>query len=262
MNTLYSKFEEIRSSIYNRLSPTAWILLGIILCIAILILALQYDRPVADMVAGGAAFFVSLLFAKEFSARCDERKLIKLRNSRSRYPQRAVRIPVAQVANDLVPLVDRLSLENGRLQLVGYDGKYILGKNGNIWKDSLSKWLEKGLNVEYVLMAPSPEVIDAFRRIKERTKKEIGQLEVFIFKCTDRPAEWKQLETCHPTLFHGDDETTKAMWIEGDHPIGSRFVYDVTYVPPDAMNDEQNRKFEEYKHMIESSKKYCREITV
>lgn len=259
MNTLYSKFEEIRSSIYNRLSPTAWIFLGIILCIAILILALQYDRPVADMVAGGAAFFVSLLFAKEFSARCDERNLIKLRNRRSRYPQRTVRIPVAQIANDLVPLVNELPLKKGTLQFVGYDGGYILGKNRNLWKDSLLEWLKKGLNVEYLLVAPSEEVIEAFRRIKEETKKEIGQLS--IFKCIE-PAEelseskkdWEQLKTCHPTLFVGDDKTTRAMWIEGNHPIGSEFAYDVTYVPPDAMDDKQNEKFERYKKKIKNIK--------
>lgn len=259
MSALFPKFEEIRYSIYNRLSPMARIFLGIVLCIAALIFAL-HDHPVANAVAGGTAFFASLLFAKEFSAWCDERKLTRLRNSRPRYPDRAVRIPVAQIANDLVPLVDKLSLKDSKLLLVGYDGGYILGKNKNLWRDSLSEWLKKGLNVEYILINPSRDAIDAFENIKEQAKGEVGKLEIWELKDPDRLAESERLKTCHPTLFYGGDNKTKAMWIEGDHPPGSSFAYDVTYVPPGAMNDEQNGKFNEYESMIESLKKRCREM--
>ena len=263
MNTLFSEFGKIRSSIYNRPSRTAFTVL-VIICVVILaicflvlrFLALQYDHPVADVVAGCAAFVVCLLFAKAFSALVYQWNLTKVRNIRLR-SSRVVRIPVAQIANDLVPLVNELPLKKGTLQFVGYDGGYILGKNRNLWKDSLLEWLKKGLNVEYLLIAPSEEVIEAFRRIKEETKKEIGQLSIFKYIEPTKMSEkkdWEQLKTCHPTLFVGDDKTTRAMWIEGNHPIGSEFAYDVTYVPPDAMDDKQNEKFERYKKKIKNIK--------
>ena len=251
MNTLSSKLEEI----YNLLSMIVWLALGIILCVVVLLLALRYDHPVAEAVVGGAAFFASLLFATWYH----EWKLARFRNNRPLDPERVVRIPVAQIANDLAPLVDKLSLENGRLRLVGHDGEYILGKNRRLWRNSLSRWLKKGLDIEYILMDPSREIIDSFTKIKEQAKEEDGRLKIFIFECADKPVELERLKTCHPTLFCGDDGT-RAMWIEEDHQPGCRFAYDVVYVPPGAMNDEQNSKFEEYEHMIEYSKEHCREI--
>ena len=254
MNMLASKFEKIRILIYGLFSPMVWIVLGIILCVAISVFALQYDRPVADAVAGGAGFFASLLIVEL----CCELKRIKFRNSRPLYQDRIVKIAVAQIANDLVPLIDKLSLDNSRLRIVGYDGQYILGENRRLWRNALSRWLKKGLNVEYILMNPSQDVVNSFTRIKDKAKIKDGRLKIFVLECPDANGlkEVKRLKTTHPTLFSGGDGT-KAMWVEGDHPLGSRFAYDVTYVPPGAMNEGQNRKFNEYERMIE---KYRREI--
>lgn len=250
------KFEKIYIRIYSLCSPMVWIILGIILCVAILVFVFQYDHPVADAVLGGAAFCMSWLLGALFN----ERKRIKVRNSRARLGQ-VSKIAAAQIASDLVPLVNKLSLENSKLRIVGYDGQYILGKNRRLWKKSLSEWLRKGLDVEYILMKHHCEVIDSFKKIKEQEKEGGVRLRIFVFEPSDASemAEWEKLKTFHPTLFYGGDGT-KAMWIEEDHPLGSRFAYDVTYVPPDAMDEEQNRKFDGYERMINSSKSHCREV--
>ena len=256
MNALFSKFEEIRYLIYIRLSPKMWIFLGIILCIlcAVSILILQkYDYLVIQMATGGVVFFLSWVISQAIVASRDERELTKRRNSRPLYPKRAFTINEARIANDLVPLVDKLPLKDSRLLLVGYDGEYILKEDKKLWENSLLKWLKKGLTVEYILVKPDPprEVIEAFRRIKE--KKEGGELKVFVLK-SDKGEKWK---TYHPTLFWSGDKKLKAMWIEGDHPIGSRSAYDVTYVPPDAMDEEQKGKFQKHEKDIESLQEDC-----
>lgn len=264
MNKLSLNFEEIRIEfekiyirIYSLCLPMVWIVWGIILCVAILVFVFQYDHPVADVALGVAAFCMSWLLG----ALCNERKRTKFRNSRPRYPGQVVRIAAAQIASDLVPLVNKLSLENSKLRIVEYDGQYILGKNRRLWRKSLSEWLRKGLDVECILMNPPCEVIDSFKKIKEQEKEGGVRLKIFIFERSDssKMAEWEKFKTFHPTLFYGGDGT-KAMWIEEDHPLGNRFAYDVTYVPPDAMDEEQNRKFDGYERMINFSKSHCREV--
>ena len=263
MNALSFNFKEIKINferigilVYSLCSPTVWIILGIILCVVILIFAFQYDPPASSAALGGAAFCASWLLG----ALCNERKRTKFRNSRPLYPRQVVRIAAAQIASDLVPLVNKLSFENSKLRIVGYDGQYILGKNRRLWRKSLSEWLRKGLDVEYILMDPPREVIDSFKKIKEQEKEGGVRLKIFVFERSDASgmAKWEKLKTFHPTLFYGGDGT-KAMWIEEDHPLGSRFAYDVTYVPPDAMDEEQNRKFDGYERMIDSFKIHCRE---
>ena len=250
-----TKLEKIRISIYGLFSPTVWIVLGIILCVAVVVSAFQYDYPAAGIAFGGAAFFASWLSGALYN----ERKRTKIRNSRPLHPGRVVRIEEAQIASDLAPLVGKLSLENSKLQIVGYDGQYILGRNKRLWRKSLSKWLKEGLDVEYILMNPPGEVIEYFKKIK---KQEGGvRLKLFAFERSGASGmtEWEKFKTFHPTLFYGGDGT-KAMWIEENHPLGSGFAYDVTYVPPDAMNEEQNGKFDKYERMIDSSKSHCREV--
>ena len=251
------KFEKIFIPIYILCSPMVWIVLGIILCVAVLVSALRYDYPADSIALGSAAFFASWLSGALFN----ERKRTKIRNSRPLDPGRVVRIEEAQIASDLAPLVNKLSLENSKLRIVGYDGQYILGRNKRLWRKSLSKWLKEGLDVEYILMNPPSEVIDSFKKIKEQEKEGGVRLKLFVFERSDASGttEWEKFKTFHPTLFYGGDGT-KAMWIEEDHPLGSRFAHGVTYVPPDAMNEEQNGKFKKYERMIESSKGHCREV--
>ena len=206
----------------------------------------------ADAVAGLVAFAGAMLAANGYAEWRERRREERVRQGRLEQPDWVYRIPVAQIANDLVPLIDNLPGKNGgTLRVVGCDGDYIRGAPGDgLWSDSLRTWIADGLNVEYVLTAPSRPVVDALNRLKTATESSPGALAVFVLpRGAGNDGELESLragfETFHPVLFRGGNGE-RAMWLEGEHRPGSRYAHNVTWAAPEAMRGKRVAEYERY----------------
>lgn len=175
------------------------------------------------------------------------------------------RLASAYAASDLAPWVSEMGdLRGCRIQVLGGDGTYINQENGRVWRGGLEAWINKGLDVDYILLGIDERTREQYMRLLDDLNgKDNARLRVLV---AQRPAEGypegvreteEDLRTCHPTLLYGTDHGEWAMWIEGDHQPNSAFAYDVWYVPPNAMKDEQRAEFRHYEDQIEAIKPYC-----
>ena len=216
-------------------------------------------RPVSDTVAvaaeaiaGLVAFAGALLAANGYAEWRVRRREERVRQGRREQPGWVYRIPVAQIANDLAPLIEHLPGKNGgTLRVVGCDGEYIRGApGGRLWSDSLRKWIAVGLNIEYVLTAPSPPVVDALNELKTDAASLPGALSIFVLpRGNGNDDELESLragfETFHPVLFRGGNNE-RAMWLEGEHRPRSRYAHGVTWAAPEAMRGKRVAEYERY----------------
>ena len=195
----------------------------------------------------------------EEQRRQDERKT-RLRDYRS-----AGRLSSAYAASDLVPwILGMADLEESRIQVFGGDGTYINQERGFVWSDGIKDWLREGLNVDYILLGIDKSTREKYMALMDKLNVDgSARLRVKVARQPDKgyPDAVKQTEvdlrTCHPTLLYGRDGHPRAMWIEGDHQPNSEFAYGVSYVPPNAMDDEWKQEFEHYERQIEAIKPYC-----
>lgn len=206
----------------------------------------------ADAVAGLVAFAGAVLAANGYAEWRERRHEEQVRQGRLEHPDWVYRIPVAQIANDLAPLMDNLPGKNGgTLRVVGCDGEYISGApGGRLWLDSLRTWIENGLNVEYVLTAPSQPVVTELNRLKAETESFPGALAILVLprgngnddELESLRAEFKNF---HPVLYRGG-KRERAMWLEGEHRPGSRYAHNVTWAAPEAVRGKRVAEYERY----------------
>lgn len=149
--------------------------------------------------------------------------------------------PKADIASILVPLVDYTGIDKGTIQIVGGDGRYLIGQKKDKLTDAIKRWTtekKKQYRVRYILVSPHHEAI----RKLEELRGELGDhLEVLVLSCTNKnlPKKARRLKdvltTCHPILIWSDDGKRKAMWIEGNHPREEDVSYNNRWIPPAAM---------------------------
>ena len=178
------------------------------------------------------------------------------------------RLDSAYAASDLVPWVLKMGdLKGCRIQVLGGDGDYINGEKGRVWSDGLKNWVDKGLDVDYVLLEVNEHTREQYMCLMDKLN-ESGNVH-FRVMVAQKPIEGypegvreteEDLRTCHPTLLYGSDQSKRAMWIEGDHQPNSEFAYGVWYVPPAAMDDERKAEFTHYERQVEAIKPYCVEL--
>ena len=224
--------------------------------------------------------------------------VIKLR--RPSYGSAPVRIPQAAIASDLIPLISGLKshvqFKNSELWIFGSDGRYIVDASNRSWikrrwssiskkwpvEDSSSRfkwirgplsrvskkwaeekwhrkfrlWIKSGLKITYILLEADADVRQSMRDLK----KDIGAgFDAFILKEGTIESSIQELRTYHPTLFIGADGQNAA-WIEGWHPPDSIYAYDVTYIPPKAMQRTSEKElFEACKARLSLVKKNSKE---
>ena len=202
----------------------------------------EYDRSWGGYAIGAVLFVGAWLVAVGVGDWAESRRLGRVRKNRLERPDIARRIPSAQIANDLAPLIESLPGKNGgRLRIVGSDGEYIRGSpGGDLWAESLRRWVKKGLRIEYVLVNPSGAAWESLENLAKATKAAPGTLEIIGFPgvggerdgLPDSPESL--FGTFHPVLFRGSGGE-RAMWLEGRHNRGSLCAYDVTWAAPQAM---------------------------
>ena len=168
----------------------------------------------------------------------------------SRKPKNFAR---AHIASALVPLVDNVGLEGGTIQIVGSDGGYLTGEKEEELTTAIKKWTSNGYKVRYILVSPSH---DATRKLEELGSALGDRLEVLLLdfiSAKSLPKKARRLKnvlaTRHPTLIWSDSDDRKAMWIEGNHPLGESVSYNNQWIPPAAMGnpvpDWPNRTWED-----------------
>ena len=166
----------------------------------------------ADAVAGLVAFAGVVLAASGYAEWSEERREEWGRQGRIVRPGWIYRIPVAQIANDLAPLIDNLPGKNGgTLRVIGYDGQYI---------------------------RDAPGALAIF--VLPRDAGNDGELESLS----------AGFETFHPVLFHGA-EGERAMWQEGEHRPESRYAHNEIWASPEAVRGKRVTEYERYRDKTE-----------
>ena len=168
------------------------------------------------------------------------------RVSAGRRSKKDQEIAYAEITSVLVPLVRDVGFQVGTIHMVGSDGGYLRGPNGNKLKRAFVKWTARGICVRYTLVRPSDDALRELVFLQHEIKEDpncTGALEVQVLsgRRKDLPASIKVLvsilTTYHPTLIWSRDEHGKAMWLEGVHEPEDFVSYDNRWVPPAAMGD-------------------------
>ena len=192
----------------------------------------------------------------------------KIRAERPANDHRDLHFASVTAADDLVPLIDTLIEEfppdgDTKLQIMGGNSNYIAQRNGKQLKKGIISWIKKGISVDYIVFDENKKVIDKFRDIKSKNPSYGSRLQVFVLnrqRASKISPLVDELETHHPTLFFGPGDK-RAMWIEGVHEMNSEYAFDVRYVSPNAMNDENKKnEFQNHHRNINKILEFCSNI--
>ena len=216
---------------------------------------------------GGMIFFITLIWAnnKDYYTR------LQVKLQRDSYSPKPIRIRSATIAEDLVPLLDKLLDKSCKISIVGSDGYYALSKNKRVWLNGLKKWLNRGVEINYILVKPNQEARSEYEKLQREFPNS------FYLCSVDKPGiddisftgidnEKDSYVTLHPTLVyrHNPDSadlhgkiTPEAMWIEYFHPLESHYAYNIEYVSPRAMNSKYQEIFRKFEKDIELMREKC-----
>ena len=158
-------------------------------------------------------------------------------------------IGVTQIATDLVPLMWKLVRVHGnelRIRTFGVDGAYFASFHAWLWNGAIKYSLRKGVQVEYILC----EKLDAkaeksLSKLLKWSRRKGCKLHVYVLpasRSNDVDVHLAEARTRHPTLFTGRNKA-HAMWLEGKHKEGGKYVYNVRYVSPRAMSGKWEKEF-------------------
>lgn len=194
-----------------------------------------------------------------------ERRFMRPLNS-----DKLLRIRVARIASDLIPLVqglkvkDHLKLNSTEMWLLGSDGRYFLkGSKGERWAKQLRAWCDDGLNIKYILLGIEDEVRERLRSLDLPTDR-MAFLVADEAKLGDDKGLLARFETEHPTLFISEGGSPIAAWIEGMHARDSDLAYDVVFISPNAMRShhEQRSRCERYKRELTRLMGGCEPVNI
>lgn len=116
----------------------------------------------------------------------------------------------------------------------------------------LTAWLDRGAVIHLIIAIPS---VEAARRWEEMRSAYSRQLHLHflaesapsVVPESDVALLASSIETRHPVVLVNGQGDAGAMWIETLHPVGSRFAYDVRFVPPSEFSrPEIEREFRRY----------------
>lgn len=212
------------------------------------------------MLAGVAVILVTFLLLHIIDDKWDGWK----KSVRSSEGEAEIFIREVTIAADLVPLILGLSnLKGSMIRILGDDGSYIVNKNGNVLKNGLQKWVNKGLTIQYVLLSLEEDVATELLALQS----QLGET-AFDVRILDRDAVaddeemgeiLAEFRTEHPTLFFGHDGRN-ALWLEGHHPPRSVYAYDVHYVSPNAMTPEWIERFNAFRSKTDKIWDSCKKL--
>jgi hypothetical protein len=170
---------------------------------------------------------------------------------------------VAQTGSMFWPSFDLYVEKGSTVYIPVADGLYttrIKSDRCAQYKSALERWLQRGATIHMLMTRPS----DLHAARTEWSPLLTRYPTLFFVEVLDRDAvtgpeaqalksQIEKLDTFHAVLLVNPPRAAGgpgAMWIEGYHPIGSRYAYDVRFVhPADIATDG---RFDTYKQMYES----------
>ena len=206
-----------------------------------------------SIVFGFILFGVCLLVFYSFQDRARR----KLRDARSIDSSHPILIDVAAISRDLVPLIDKHALAGATINMVASDGAYFNSPNAGYFISSVLRWTKLGATLNYIVIEPSSTALKGMDELTYATSGKFIVHEVSHDSC-DESVEViiSELMTLHPTLIelaNGD----KSMWVEYNHPVDSRFAYDVKFTSTKALIGDELTEFTRYKGLIDKLKEAC-----
>jgi hypothetical protein len=172
----------------------------------------------------------------------------------------SAKYPVAQAGSLLAPSLDPYITAGATVYIPAADGLYptrIKTARRSAYRNSIQRWLGRGASVHIIVTLPCERACEEWRSLVESYP---NQFFVHLLH-RDRIAgpqtdlirsQIERLDTFHPLLVTSPDGATQipgAMWIEGYHPIGSKYAYDVEFVNPEEA--AKDGRFNKYKQMYE-----------
>lgn len=215
------------------------ILIGIVISGAIIILSNRY---------------VSVKYRSEAEAR---------RKSRLGNSVTPLKIRVAMIAQDLMPLFAQLKIDaSSTIDVIAADGLYLDSGNGHLLRNGIKDWIQKGASVNYFLLHSSDQALDKFLSIAREFPDKFKVYRLDQERCPSGVSEIvSEFETLHPTIVTGSG--VEAMWLEKNHPLRSRYAFDVVYYPPfSVQNGEGKAEFVKYRDKILKLKAVCEPVPV
>jgi len=169
--------------------------------------------------------------------------------------------PVAYTGSMLTASFDPYVEAGSEVFIPTGDGLYatrVKSKRGTRYRDYLACWLEeKQTTINIIITRSDPSCRAEWLALK---KKHPERLNVYMLDRNkvsgDRAARLKSridaLDTFHPVLLitpPGSKAHPGAMWIEANHPIGSKFAYGVEFLKPSDV--KKDPRFQQYKEMYD-----------
>jgi len=175
---------------------------------------------------------------------------------------RSFKYDVTHTGSMFVPSFDRFITTGAEVFIPTGDGLYtrrVKQKRGIAYKQGLLHWLgDKKATIHIVITVELDSACEEWQSIKDAYP---DQMHLYLLRPEraegpdrDRTISLiKALNTFHPALLvnpKGSAESPGAMWIENNHPIGSKYAYHVEWViPNEAAKDP---RFEQYREMYRS----------
>ena len=186
---------------------------------------------------------------------------LKAKHSRNPYSSSVIKIPVATISVDLMPLMTPYAKGGITIKLVGSDGGYVTSRNGWNLLAGLEVMLREGASVEYYL---TQRVEKNLRRYRDLHRDWPETFRIFILDdeaCDDGVREVvSDLSLVHPTLVVDEyDPENKALWLEKYHPPGVDFAYDVIFVSRNAFDTRYSDLYNKFVGDLSLIRKSCSE---
>ncbi|WP_146345625.1 hypothetical protein [Falsiphaeobacter marinintestinus] len=183
-----------------------------------------------------------------------ERDLDEVRNLRSASLTEPVRIPIAMIAQDMLPLFAQLKIDNKvRIDIVGNDasnGHYSHSDNGPMLVEGIRSWLKSGASVRYLIIDSRPSKENNLQSLVTEFPEnfKIDYIDPATLP-SEKLALVENVADRHPTLLSSDGYF--ALWLEGKHPRGSKYAYNVDFYSPESLRNPAHKKiFDYYSNLV------------
>ena len=166
----------------------------------------------------------------------------------------------ANTASTMGPLFEKFLKQGSRILITGGDAVPLTPEyRDNNWQKRLKSWLKKGVEIQYLIVSPKPEVMEAAAELMSGNHRIV----VFVIdreKLSCAPAADRvfveNLKTFHPTLAWDP----AMMWLEGYHGPGAFTAEDCEFVEPKSISGDS--RFAYFAHRLEHvADQLCRKMT-
>jgi hypothetical protein len=166
---------------------------------------------------------------------------------------------VARTGSMLVPSLDPFIQGGSTVYIPASDGLYVTVIS-RLWRwrynRGLRRWLRRGANIHLIITRPSEHCREIWQRVIDKYPLTF-HLHLLNREKAGGPGadslrvQIDRLDTFHPVLVVNSQGpfVPGAMWIEGYHPVGSKYAENVEFVHPSAATKDE--RLEKYNEMFE-----------